>query len=250
MIQGGELGEIRRVVWIITNWFRSDAYYASGGWRATWSGEGGGVLINQGPHNLDRITWFCGSPSRVTANIGLGKHHEIEVEDDVTALLEYPNGATGVFVPTTGDSPGTNRLEITGDGGKLVTDGRTIELIRTHQSVSAFSRTSEQSFANVPHDKMTVEVGGDSGGHQQVTEKFIQAVLKNDKSLLVAHALDGIRGLELGNAMLMSGLTGEPVDIPTPRAKFDKLIRDLAAHSTFQKPRPAKKAKVDMNSSF
>src|SRR6185295_16790733 len=119
-LESSELGETRRVNWIITCWYRSEAYYASGGWRATWKGEGGGVLLNQCPHNLDLFQWICGMPTKVRAFCGFGKYHDIEVEDEVTAYLEYPNGATGTFVPTTGEAPGTNRLEIVGDRGKLV----------------------------------------------------------------------------------------------------------------------------------
>lgn len=250
LIDTGEIGEIRRVNWIITNWFRTQSYYNSGGWRATWSGEGGGVLINQCPHNLDLIQWFVGMPNRVTATVGLGKHHDIEVEDDVTAILEYPNGATGVFITSTGDSPGTNRLEITGDCGRIITGGGKLELLKTHQSVKEFCYTCEASFANVTSDKMDITVGGKSNGHQEVTEKFVQAILKKDKSLLVAEAIEGIHGLELGNAMLMSGLSGKPIDIPTPRAQFDKMLKDLAAKSKFNKPKVVKKSKVDMASSF
>ncbi|MFN3685171.1 MAG: Gfo/Idh/MocA family protein, partial [Fimbriimonadaceae bacterium] len=112
IVRGGELGEIQRTSWIITDWFRSEAYYASGGWRATWAGEGGGVLLNQCPHNLDLFQWICGVPTRVDAKCSFGKYHRIEVEDEVTAYLEYANGATGVFVTSTGEAPGTNRLEI------------------------------------------------------------------------------------------------------------------------------------------
>ena len=111
MVHGGELGEIKRVNWIITDWYRTQSYYDSGAWRATWGGEGGGVLLNQCPHNLDLMQWICGMPSRVQAFCHNGKWHDIEVEDDVTAYMEYPNGATGVFITTTGDAPGTNALK-------------------------------------------------------------------------------------------------------------------------------------------
>ncbi len=251
VMDSGEIGELRRVCWIITNWFRSQAYYDSGGWRATWAGEGGGVLINQCPHNLDLITWFCGTPNKVISNVGLGKYHDIEVEDDVTAMLEYPNGATGVFITTTGDSPGTNRLEIVGTKGKIVTlGGGKVELTRSHQDIVEFCYGTEESFGNVACDTMTVQPGGKGGGHRKVTEQFIKAILANDASLLVAHASEGIKGLELGNAMLMSGVLNEPIKIPTPRAKFEKLLKDLAAKSKGRKPKKVRKAKVDMSASF
>ena len=125
IIDSGELGAIRRVSWIITNWYRPQAYYDSGAWRATWSGEGGGVLLNQCPHNLDLWQWICGMPTKIDAKLHFGKWHDIEVEDDVTVYAEYANGATGTFVTSTGDAPGTNRFEITCDGGKLVCDNAT-----------------------------------------------------------------------------------------------------------------------------
>jgi predicted dehydrogenase len=128
VIDRGDLGAIQRVNWIITTWFRSEAYYASGGWRATWRGEGGGVLLNQSPHTLDLLQWICGMPKKVYAKCDLGRHHNIEVEDDVHALLEYENGARGVFVTGTGEAPGTNRLEIIGDRGRIVLENGKINL--------------------------------------------------------------------------------------------------------------------------
>ena len=148
MIEAGELGPLRRVIWLATGLFRSHAYYASGGWRATWAGEGGGVLINQGSHDLDLLQWFAGLPQRVTAKLGLGRHHPIEVEDDVSALLEYPGGATGLFAITTGEAPGTNRVEIAGDRGKLEldTESRKLSFLRNAMSASEFSRTTTERF--------------------------------------------------------------------------------------------------------
>ena len=140
LIESGELGEIRRVQWTITDWFRPEAYYASGGWRATWKGEGGGVLLNQCPHNLDLLQWLCGMPIKMPAFCRLGKYHNIEVDDEVTAYFEYPNGATGVFITTTGEAPGTNRLEIVGDRGKVVLESGKITFTRTEVPVAQFSR--------------------------------------------------------------------------------------------------------------
>jgi len=140
MVQGGELGELRRVNWIITNWFRTQQYYDQGGWRATWAGEGGGVLTNQCPHQLDLVQWVCGMPSSVSAHIGLGKYHDIEVEDEVTAYLEYPNGATGIFITTTGEAPGTNRFEVVGQNGKLVSENGKLTFTKNAVSIQAAIR--------------------------------------------------------------------------------------------------------------
>jgi len=249
MIDQGELGKIKRVSWLITTWFRTQAYYSSGGWRATWSGEGGGVLINQCPHQLDMLQWFVGQPHRVTANVGLGKYHKIEVEDDVTALLEWANGATGVFVTSTGDSPGTNRLEITGERGKLVwEDGSPLVFHRNHVPDQTFSDTTTKTFAKAPCDKLTIEVGGEGGGHRVITENFIQAIREGEP--LLAEATEGIHGLELGNAMLMSGLKQTPIDIPTPREEFTRMIQQMAEQSDFRKPEATEPVEVDMNASF
>ena len=130
MIDGGEIGEIKRMNWIVTDWYRTQHYYDSGAWRATWKGEGGGVLLNQCPHQLDLLQWLCGLPAKVHAFAHEGKWHDVEVEDDVTAYLEFPNGATGVFITTTGDAPGTNRLEVTGTKGTLTYD-QALKLIAT-----------------------------------------------------------------------------------------------------------------------
>jgi predicted dehydrogenase len=151
MVASGQIGEIQRVSWTITNWFRSQAYYDSGGWRATWGGEGGGVLLNQCPHNLDLFQWIVGMPSKVTAFISLGKYHHIEVEDEVTAYLEYPKKATGVFTTSTGEAPGVNRFEIAGDRGLLVSDSsRKIEFTRTEMSVTEHRMTTRESFPRTP----------------------------------------------------------------------------------------------------
>src|SRR3954462_747483 len=148
LVTSGELGEISRITWIVTDWFRSWTYYASGGWRATWAGEGGGVLINQCPHNLDLIQWLTGLfPSRVTAVGFVGKTHPIEVEDEISAILEYPNGAVGHFVTTTGEAPGTNRLEVCGDRGKIVAENGKLTFTRTRRGVREIRETSKEMFA-------------------------------------------------------------------------------------------------------
>ncbi|MBO6052979.1 MAG: Gfo/Idh/MocA family oxidoreductase, partial [Clostridia bacterium] len=149
MVKNGELGQLKRCVWIITDWYRTQAYYNSGGWRATWAGEGGGVLMNQCPHNLDLWQWIFGMPSAIYANCEYGKYHDIEVEDDVTAMAKYPNGATGVFITTTGEYPGTNRLEVAGDRGKIVVEGGKITRWRNVQSLAKF-RATEQNMWSRP----------------------------------------------------------------------------------------------------
>ncbi|MEX0777386.1 MAG: Gfo/Idh/MocA family oxidoreductase [Phycisphaeraceae bacterium] len=248
LIKDGELGEIRRTNWIVTNWLRSQRYYDSGGWRATWAGEGGGVLMNQCPHNLDLYQWLCGMPSKVHAHLGLGKYHHIEVEDDVTAVLHYPNGATGVFITTTGEAPGTNRLEIVGDHGKVVCDGSAkIEFTRTLHPVQEFSDSTPNSFPHIKCDKIIIEVDNANNGHRDITTNFVEAIL--DGTPLIAPAADGLHGVELANAMIMAGITGQAVDVPMDREAYDRFLKDLIKNSTFKK-KQAKEAKADMTASF
>jgi predicted dehydrogenase len=227
LIVDGELGEISRITWIVTDWFRTWAYYASGGWRATWAGEGGGVLINQCPHNLDLIQWLTGlTPSRVTAVGFIGKAHPIEVEDEVSAILEYPSGAIGHFITSTGEAPGTNRLEIIGDRGRIVAENDKLRFTRTRKSVRQTRETSRDAFARmetweieVPHASTELE------GHKAVTQNFVNAILKGDP--LIATGADGLRQLELGNSILMAALTRKSVDLPLESGAYDQFIADM-----------------------
>ena len=212
LVDGGELGAIRRTNWIITDWYRPQAYYDSGSWRATWSGEGGGVLLNQCPHNLDLWQWICGMPVKVQAHMQFGKWHDIEVEDDVTAYVEYANGATGTFVTTTGDVPGTNRFEITLEKGKLVSEGGKLLKWELKMSEPEWSRTNKVPFGR-PKDTFTdVETDGKSDQHAGVLNAFAGAILHGTP--LVAGGEEGINGLTLSNAMHLSAWLGREVEIP------------------------------------
>src|SRR5206468_3014130 len=204
LIQKGELGDIVRMSWIITDWYRTEAYYASGGWPATWRGEGGGVLLNQCLHNLDVMAWLLGLPTRVRGFCQLGRYHNIEVEDNVTAYLEYPNGATGVFITSTGEAPGTNRLEVTGENGKLVYENDTLTFWKNEIPTSEFSRTTKEQFAAPPCREVKFDITGHGGQHVEVLQNFIDAILNGQP--LIAPAADGIHSVELANAMLYSSL--------------------------------------------
>jgi predicted dehydrogenase len=236
LIRQGELGEIRRVNWIITNWFRSEAYYASGGWRATWAGEGGGVLLNQCPHNLDLFQWMFGLPVRVRAHCAFGKYHNIEVEDDVTAYVEFANGATGVFITSTGEAPGTNRLEITGERGKLVYEGDKLVFTRNEVPMSEFSRTTPESFSRPPTWDVIVPVAGSGGGHNEILQNFTAAILNG--AALLAPAVEGIHSVELGNAMLLSTWTDKTVALPINGRTYERWLKKKIAAA-----KPRKKAK-------
>ena len=247
LIQSGELGTIVRINWIITDWFRTEAYYASGGWRATWKGEGGGVLLNQCPHNLDLLCWFCGRPSRVRGFAQLGRYHQIEVEDNVTAYLEYPNGATGVFVTSTGEAPGTNRLEITGDRGKVVLENNQLTFTRNEVSMIQFSQTSQAGFARPDSSNVEIPLEAGSGHHSEIVQNFVDAVL--DGAPLLAPAAEGINSVEMANAILYSSLTGQTVELPLDGAAYEKKLNDLIAGSKFEK-KVVKTGGEDFSKSF
>jgi len=212
MVQGGELGDMKRVNWIITDWYRTQIYYDSGDWRATWAGEGGGVLLNQCPHQLDLLQWICGLPVRVQAFCHEGKWHDIEVEDDVTAYLEFANGATGVFVTTTGDAPGTNRFEVTGTRGKLVCENDTLTFWQLAEDEREFCRCAKEGFQKPECKVFQVETDGQNPQHAGVLNAFAAHILRGEP--LVAPGEEGIRGLTLSNAMHLSSWLAKPVDIP------------------------------------
>jgi len=158
MVAAGEVGDLQRISMVVTHWFRPEAYFKSAGWRASWGGEGGGALLNQAPHSLDLLQWIGGMPARVTANVGFGKRHDIEVEDEVTALLEYPSGATGTFVTATGEAPGVNRIEIAGNRGLLVYDNGALTFIRNEQGTREFSLSTSEKFAKPPVWNVSIPV--------------------------------------------------------------------------------------------
>ncbi len=230
LVRDGELGELRRVNWIATDWFRTNAYYAGGGWRATWKGEGGGVLTNQCPHQLDLLQWITGMPVRLRAHCYFGKYHAIEVEDDVTAYMEYENGATGVFITTTGEAPGTNRLEITGDRGKVVMENDKILFTRNIVSMNVYCKTT-QSTCEKP-DVWHVEIPVPSpalGQHAAILQNFTDAIL--DGVPLIAPAEEGIRSVELANAMIYSSVKDQWVDLPLNAQRYAQLLNRLIRQS-------------------
>lgn len=212
MIESGELGALKRVNWIITDWYRTQAYYDAAGWKATWDGEGGGVLLNQSPHQLDLLQWLCGMPVRVRAFCHEAKWHDIEVEDDVTAYLEYENGATGVFVTTTGDAPGTNRLELTFEMGKMVCEGGKLIYDKLAENERTFCMTEKEGFKKPEMTRVEVETDGKNEQHVGVLKAFADRILHGGR--LVAEGTEGIRGLTLSNAMHLSSWLDRTIEIP------------------------------------
>lgn len=235
LVKSGELGEMKRVVWIITNWYRTQSYFNSGGWRATWAGEGGGVLLNQDPHQLDLWQWICGMPSKVTAFMEFGKMHDIEVEDDVTAFVTYPNGATGLFVTSTHETPGTNRLEISGDNGKIVVENDKVKFWRNRIGEREFNATCTAGFGSPECWEIDIPTRGENLQHIGIFRDFTSAVANGTP--LLAPGIEGINGLTISNAMHLSAWLGsKTIDIDTlDEELYYSLLKEKIASSTFVK---------------
>ncbi len=234
IVASGELGEIRRTNWLITEWYRPQFYYDSGDWRATWSGEGGGVLLNQCPHQLDLWQWICGLPIKVHAKMKYGKWHDIEVEDDVSVFCEYENGATGTFITSTGDCPGSNRFEIVCDGGTLVCDKTSLTIARLTPWESEYSRTNKTKVFGKP-EVVREDITPDepNTAHAGVLNAFANAILHGGE--LTADGREGIRGLMLSNAMHLSDWLGREVELPIDEQLFYELLKEKIATSRGKK---------------
>ncbi|WP_438348339.1 Gfo/Idh/MocA family protein [Paenibacillus sp. FA6] len=251
LISSGELGEVRRTNWIITNWYRSQSYYDSGGWRATWSGEGGGVLINQDPHQLDLWQWTIGMmPVRVRAFCSFGKYRKIEVEDDVTAYVEYANGATGVFVTTTGEAPGTNRLEVTGDRGKIVIEDGQLTFWRLRESEKDFNERYTGGFGEPECWKCDIPITGKESSHPGIITNWIECITKGTP--LLAPGEEGIKGLSLSNAMYLSTWMDDWVTLPVDEELFLEKLQQKINSSTVDKDKEVStnKPPVDISNTF
>ncbi len=247
LIQTGELGSIVRINWIITDWFRTEAYYASGGWRATWKGEGGGVLLNQCLHQLDMLQWLCGMPSRVRGFCQLGRFHNIEVEDNVTCYLEWAQGATGVFISSTGEAPGTNRFEIVGTRGKLVLENDQLTFTRNDADMIEFSQSAKSGFAKPEVWNAEIPFADAGNAHATIMQNFVDAIL--DGTPLIAPGEQGMGSVELANVLLYSSLLESPVQLPLDGAAWEHKLNELIAGSTVQK-KVVKIASDDFTKSF
>jgi len=247
LLEDGRLGEIQRVQWTITNWFRSEAYYASSEWRATWKGEGGGVLINQALHNLDLLQWFCGMPKSLQAFCRFGNDHDIEVEDQVTAFLEFPNGATGVFSTSTGEAPGVNRLEIAGTQGLILLEADTLTVQRNQVDSREYLRTTDNAFGTPETTQEVFPAGEENPSHSGVLSNFVDAV--QGTATLLTDAREGLKSVELANAMVYSAWTNKPVKLPLNSAAYESALMQNIAASPPRK-RVIREATVDLDKSW
>ena len=228
LVAGGELGRLIRCTWLITDWFRAQSYYDSGGWRATWRGEGGGVLMNQAPHNLDLYQWIVGMPARAQGFVSFGKHHQIEVEDEVTACFEHENGMIGHFITTTGESPGANRLEIAGENGKLVYEDDELVFFRNHWSSIKQIRESEDGFKAAPFTRETVAYEPKTThGHELIIKNFADSILTGAD--LIAPASEGLNSVAMNNAIILSAHKRQMVELPFDGDEFAALLEAYIA---------------------
>ena len=234
LVDSGELGKLVRATWIITDWFRTQAYYDSGGWRATWAGEGGGVLLNQSPHNLDLYQWIVGMPNRVTGFATLGKYHHIEVEDEVTAYFEYENGLVGHFITSTAEAPGTNRLEIAGEQGKLIFEGGQLTFYRNRKSMFDLIKEAKGGFDKGESWEIDVPFPAHNHpGHKEIIANFANAILHNEP--LIAPATEGLNSVMLGNAIMLSSFNNKTVTLPIDEDAYEEKLKELIANSRFHK---------------
>jgi predicted dehydrogenase len=223
IVDSGEIGKIRRTNWIITTWWRPQGYYDQSAWRATWGGEGGGVLVNQAPHQLDLLQWICGVPKSVYAKVAYGFRRNIAVEDEVTAVVDYGDGATGVFVTATHDLVGTDRFEILGDQGKIVVEGSKIatvtRLVKPEREISDGMDSADvrklftgQFNTEELYTQEVIEFDSVWGAqHSGVLQNFAANIL--DGTPLLAPGSDGINGVRLANAIHLSSWTGQEVSL-------------------------------------
>lgn len=241
IIEKDGIGDLKRMNWIITNWYRPQKYYDNGSWRATWAGEGGGVLINQAPHQIDIWQWLCGMPSKIRAYCKFGKNRNVEVETDVTAYVEYPNGASGVFVTSTHDAPGTNRLEIIGNKGKIVIENDTLNYKKLLIPEDEFNKISNGNISDPKNNPQfeekiytKIDLGEIPWGveHALVIENWIDTI--NKKAILIAPGIEGIKALELINSMLLSTFLNEEIKLPINSEKYFKELMSRCAQSKYK----------------
>ncbi len=230
IVASGRLGALKRTSWIVTNWYRTQHYYNSGDWRATWSGEGGGVLLNQAPHNLDLWQWICGMPCEITAFCDEAKYHDIEVEDDVTIVARFKNGATGTFITSTGELPGTNRLEICGDLGKIVLENGKLKWWKLYESERKTCFEANSSFVEgrCEYDEITSTDGGSA--HAGIIQNFVNAILHGEE--LISDGREGINELMISNAAYLSQWSdSSKISLPIDNELFDRLLEEKARRS-------------------
>ena len=226
--QRGDWGKLLRFAWTATDWYRPDAYYQAVDWRATWEGEGGGLLVNQCPHDLDLISWILGLPEEVQAFVDFGKHHPIETEDEAHAVLFYPDGRRGTFTASTGEAPGLRRIEIACEKALVVVEGRKVTVRKLAVPVSEFSRSTTGIFSKPDHTEEVLEFPVVETPHARIMADFAEAVLEGTP--LLAPGVEGLASVELANAFVLSAWEKSAVRLPLDAERYaghlDRKIRE------------------------
>lgn len=247
MMDGRVIGSIHRFNWTMTAWYRPDIYYRVSNWRGTWPGEGGGLLINQCIHNIDVLQWLFGLPGSLSAKIGFGRFHDIQVEDDVTAIMNYPDGVTGLLIASSGEAPGINRLEIIGDLGSITFDGDRVTLQQAGQSISEHCATTKEMFGMPEFKQQTVTPGDEVNQHAAVIQNFVHAI-DNGKALLTPGEA-GVGSLQLANAMLLSAWQKAEVILPIDTVLFQQLLDERISAASLREPEDLE-VEIDMEKSY
>lgn len=223
LIGDGRLGDVQRVQ-LTAIWTRPAFYYRMGGWRGTWRGEGGGILMNQSPHNLDVICHLAGQPRRVMAwNRNL--FHQIEAEDTSVAMLEWANGAVGTLLVSTAQIGEAERMEFGGTHGVLLLARGGLEFVESGQDVRAFLAESQNPFGKPELEARDITLEAGTGDHAAIYANFVDAVTNGTP--LVAEGTEARMSLELANALIYSSMTGQPVDLPLDRAAYAEMLDRL-----------------------
>ena len=248
LVVKGDIGELRRISWTMTNWFRPEIYFQSSSWRGTWKGEGGGALMNQCIHNIDIFSWIFGLPRSVKAESSFGKYHNIEVEDEVTAFFEFDSGMKATFLGSTGEYPGVNRLEVVGDKGTIIAEDRVLKITLLEESVDAFSKSTEDMFGT-PESKTHLESFVDDKGsqHAGILQNFVESLTKDVD--LIGSLTDASKSVELANAILMSSWKNSEVLMPLDGYAYNEELSERKKNSVARQTVSVKKP-VDMTKSF
>jgi predicted dehydrogenase len=228
--QRGDWGALLRFAWTATDWYRPDAYYKAVDWRATWAGEGGGLLVNQCPHDLDLISWIFGLPGEARAFVDFGKHHPIETEDEVHAVMFYPNGRRGTFTASTGEAPGLRRIEIACEKALVVVEGRKLTIQKLESPVGEFSRGSNGIFSKPEHTAEVLEFKPVETPHARIMADFAEAVLEGKP--LLAPGKEGLASVELANAFVLSTWENAAIKLPLDAERYGARLDEKIRAST------------------
>lgn len=242
LIDAGEIGDLFRVELNATNWFRSQRYFDSAPWRGTWRAAGGGVLMSQAVHQIDSLVWLAGLPSTVSAWARRSRH-DVQIEDDVVAMLEFPNGARGTLVASTTDPVGRDAITLHGERGSLEIEGfrlRRATFGDGSQGAQQLTDESTEDFDDVGVEWADVVEPGGRSEYFDLTldchRDFVEAIHAGRDP--VNTPAEAGRAVELINALYLSAVRGAPVDLPIDAREYDAVLDDLSTGGIVLPTRP------------